>query len=172
MELQPTLSNEYVTIRPLKTVDFDNLYAVASDKLIWEQHPNQDRYKKEVFQSFFEKAMDSKGAFVIIDSPSAKIIGSSRYYNWDATQKTVVIGFTFMARNFWGTNYNYAIKKLMLDHAFQFVNAVHFHVAKTNFRSQKAMEKLGGKIIDYSTSEAGIEVNPIYEITKENWFKN
>lgn len=171
MQLQPTLSNEFVTIRPLQKEDFEELYTVASDKLLWEKHPNKDRYKREVFESFFEKAMNSKGAFLFLENTSKKVIGSSRYYDWDETQKTIVIGFTFIARSYWGTHYNRSIKKLMLDHAFQYLNAVHFHVAKNNFRSQKAMEKLGGKIIDYTTSATGVEGNPIYEIKKKDWLQ-
>ncbi len=169
MNLQPTLSNEVVTIRPLKKEDFISLYEVASDQLLWEQHPNNDRYKKDIFEAFFQKALDSNGAFVIIDTSSGKIIGSSRYYDLDFEKSTVVIGFTFIERKYWGTNYNRSSKELLLNHAFQFVNSVHFHVAKNNFRSQKAMEKLGGKVIDFTTSNLGIEGNPVYEIKKEDW---
>lgn len=169
MNLQPFLTNELVSLKPLEEADFEALFTVASDKLLWEQHPNNDRYKREVFQDFFQKAIESKGAFIIIDKVTNNIIGSSRFYDLDSNKSTLVIGFTFLARSYWGTNYNSAIKKLMLDYAFQYVNAVHFHVAKSNFRSQKAMIKLGGKIIGYSTSNHGIEGNPIYEIKKSNW---
>lgn len=171
MQLQPILSNEYVTIHPLKKEDFENLFAVASDKLLWEQHPNNDRYERAVFEDFFEKAINSKGAFIIIDKKISNAIGSSRFYDWDENKKTIVIGFTFIARSYWGSHYNQSIKKLMLDHAFQFVDAVHFHVAKNNFRSQKAMEKLGSKVIGYTTSDKGIEGNPVYEIKKEDWLR-
>ena len=171
MELQPTLSNQDVIIRPLKVTDFETLYNIASDKYIWEQHPNNDRYKKAVFEGFFEKAMNSKGAFIIIDKITEKAIGSSRYYDWDENNKTMIIGFTFIAKSYWGTHYNRSIKKLLLDHAFQYVTAVHFHVAKNNIRSQKAMEKLGAKVIGYTTSDKGIDGNPIYEIKKEDWLR-
>ena len=169
MNLQPTLSNELVIIRPLLKEDFEVLFSVASDKLLWEQHPNNDRYLKDVFEDFFQKALDSQGAFVIIDRASEKIIGSSRYYDLDLEKSTVIIGFTFIGRNYWGTNYNRSIKELMLNHAFQFVNSVHFHVAKSNFRSQKAMEKLGGKVITFITAATGIEGNPVYAIKKADW---
>lgn len=169
MNLQPFLTNELVSLKPLEEADFEALFTVASDKLLWEQHPNNDRYKREVFQDFFQKAIESKGAFIIIDKVTNNIIDSSRFYDLDSNKSTLVIGFTFLARSYWGTNYNSAIKKLMLDYAFQYVNAVHFHVAKSNFRSQKAMIKLGGKIIGYSTSNQSIEGNPIYEIKKSNW---
>ncbi|VXB51646.1 GNAT family N-acetyltransferase [Flavobacterium sp. 9AF] len=169
MNLQPILSNDLILIRPLQKEDFNDLYAIASDKLLWEQHPNNDRYIKEVFQDFFQKALDSKGAFVIIDQEDKKIIGSSRYYDLNIENSNVVIGFTFLSRKYWGTIYNATIKKLMLDYAFNYVDDVHFHVGKTNFRSQKAMEKLGGKIIGHITSNNRIEGNPVYGISKKDW---
>ena len=40
---------------------------------------------------------------------------------------------------------NYQIKKLMLNYIFQFLDKVYFDIWKTNYRSQKSIEKLGGK---------------------------
>jgi len=51
--LQPVFKGELLELRPLRPEDFDALYAVASDPLIWEQHPSNDRYKKDVFEGFF-----------------------------------------------------------------------------------------------------------------------
>lgn len=170
MNLQPTLTNHLITLRPLVETDFDALYNVASDKLIWEQHPNNDRYQKSVFKEFFAIALASKGAFVIIDNKSNSIIGSSRYYEYNSEKKQLVIGYTFIARSYWGTNYNRTLKELMMNYAFQFVDVIHFHVGKTNFRSLKAMEKLGGEIIGHVVSTTGVVGNPIYEIKKEKKF--
>ena len=172
MNLQPTLTHKLVLLRPLLKEDFEDLYQVASDKLLWEQHPNSDRYQKEVFQDFFDKALDSKGAFAIINQKNKNIIGSSRFYDFNPDEKSVVIGYTFIDRKFWGTSYNKTIKKIMLDYVFNHITTAYFHVGKTNFRSQKAMEKLGGKIVSYTTSANGITDNPVYAITKEDWFKN
>lgn len=167
MNWQPLLKNELITLRPLIQTDFDALYSVASDPLIWEQHPNNDRYLEPVFRDFFALALDSKGAFVIIDNSTNNIIGSSRFYEYDAIKKQVVIGYTFISRAYWGTNYNRNIKELMMNYAFQFVDAIHFHVGITNYRSRRAMEKLGGEIIGHLVSKTGVIGNPIYEIKKE-----
>jgi hypothetical protein len=68
--LQPKiLEDELVRIVPLIETDFERLFAVAADPLIWELHPNKDRYKKEVFQSFFDDAVASKTAFFIFTKP-------------------------------------------------------------------------------------------------------
>ncbi len=117
-DLQPDLKGEFIELRPLTPGDWKDLYAVASDPLIWEQHPESDRYKEEVFKVFFREALESGGAFV-------------------------VIGWTFLTRKYWGGHYNREMKKLMLAHAFKFVENVVFFVGETNFRSQKAMEKIG-----------------------------
>ena len=104
--LQPTLQNEFVRAEPLKATDFEKLYAVASDPLIWEQHPNKDRYKREVFETFFQGAMESGGAFLVYDNKSNQPIGSSRYYEFNAEKNSVAIGYTFFARDHWGSTYN------------------------------------------------------------------
>ena len=144
MNLQPTnLVSELVELVPLKQADFEELYAVASDPLIWEQHPNPDRYKKEVFEVYFKGAIASGGAFLIMDASTNEILGCTRFYDFNETEKSVLIGYTFFARSCWGRGINHAVKHLMLDYAFQFVDKVIFHVGANNIRSQKAMEKLG-----------------------------
>jgi len=143
-DLQPTLKGELLALRPMRQEDFDDLYAVASDPLIWEQHPARDRYKSEVFAKYFREGLDSGGALVAIDSEEARIIGASRFIGYDPATSEIEIGFTFLARSYWGGVYNREMKRLMLEHAFQFVENVVFLVAPENFRSQRAMEKIGG----------------------------
>jgi RimJ/RimL family protein N-acetyltransferase len=171
---QPTLENAFIRIRPLKEDDFETLYAIASDPLIWEQHPNKDRYKREVFETFFKGAMESKGAFLVFDRQSGKPIGSSRYYEIDEEKKTLAIGYTFLACDHWGGVYNPALKHLMMEYAFEHVDAVIFHIGASNIRSQKAMEKLGGKkIAELEMAYYGEpnKLNVVYRIRKEDWEK-
>lgn len=166
MNLQPTLANEIITIKPIQKEDFEALFAIASDELLWEQHPNKDRYKKEVFQLFFENAIQSKGAFIVINNKTNEIIGSSRYYEFNEVEKSIVIGYTFISRAFWGKNYNSSLKELMINYAFQFVNKVYFHVGETNYRSQKAVEKLGAIKIGEIKSENLSKINWVYQLKK------
>ncbi len=142
-DLQPHLKGELIELRPLIRNDWDELFAVASDSLIWEQHPERDRYKKEVFRIFFKDAMESGGAFVIIDRKTQRVIGSTRFYGYDPEKSEIEIGWTFLARKYWGGRYNAEMKRLLLNHAFKFVECVVFFVGQNNVRSQKAMEKLG-----------------------------
>jgi RimJ/RimL family protein N-acetyltransferase len=174
-DLQPTLENEFVKIRPLREDEFEPLYAVASDPLIWEQHPNKDRYKRDVFQNYFKGALESKGAILALDAKNGLVIGSSRYYELDEANSSVAIGYTFLARSYWGGKYNPALKSLMLNHAFQFVDNVIFHVGAENIRSQKAMEKLGGvKINEIVMAYYGEpdRHNFVYRMEREAWRKD
>ena len=143
-DLQLHLKGELIELRPLTLEDWDDLFAVASDPLIWEQHPESDRYKEDVFRIFFSEALESGGAFVIIDRENQQIIGSTRFYGYDTEKSEIEIGWTFLARNYWGGRYNRELKQLMLDHAFKFVENVVFYVGENNIRSQKATEKIGG----------------------------
>ncbi len=143
-DLQPNLKGELIELRPLTPKDWDDLFAVASDPLIWEQHPESDRYKEDVFKVFFREAMESGGAFAIIDRKNQQIIGSTRFYGYTPEKSEIEIGWTFLARNYWGGLYNRELKDLMLAHAFKFVENVVFLVGETNVRSQKATEKIGG----------------------------
>lgn len=172
--LQPTLENDLIKIIPLKPDDFETLYAIASDPLLWEQHPNKDRYKREVFEVFFQGALESKGAFLVYDKNRDVPIGSSRYYAVDGNENAIAIGYTFIACDYWGGLYNPTLKKLMIDYAFQFVDSVVFHIGAVNIRSQKAIVRLGAVKIDEVEMEyygEPIKLNFIYEIRKEKWNK-
>jgi RimJ/RimL family protein N-acetyltransferase len=142
-ELQPVLKGELIELRPLRSEDWDDLFAVASDPLIWEQHPENDRYTEDVFKIFFKDALDSGGAFAVIDTKSQQIIGSTQFHGYDPEKSEIEIGWTFLARKYWGGRYNRQMKQLLLAHAFQFVENVVFYVGENNIRSQKATEKIG-----------------------------
>jgi len=142
-DLQPHLKGELVELRPLTPEHWDDLFAVASDPLIWEQHPESDRYKEDIFKIFFEGALESGGAFVVIDKKTGQIIGSTRFHGYDPKKSEIEIGWTFLARKYWGGRYNAEMKQLMLRHAFKFVENVVFFVGVDNIRSQRATEKIG-----------------------------
>ncbi|MGI9068577.1 MAG: GNAT family N-acetyltransferase [Pyrinomonadaceae bacterium] len=167
-ELQPHLVGDLLEVRPLRPEDWESLFAVASDQLIWEQHPAQDRYQEEVFKEFFREALESGGALVVIDRKTQKIIGSSRYFGFEPRQQEIEIGWTFLARSHWGGKYNGELKRLMLDHAFRFVESVVFLIGPTNVRSQKAVEKIGGVLIEAreKTIHGKIVEQVVYQIKK------
>ena len=158
MNLQPHLIGDRFELRALKTDDYDKLLQAASDPLIWEQHPQSDRYKPEVFKSFFDEAMASNGALVIINRSTGAFAGTTRFYDYSKENSSVVIGYTFLARTYWGGDFNLELKKLVVNYALQFVKTTLFQVGLNNIRSQKAMEKIGA--INTGIQEVVISYGP------------
>jgi RimJ/RimL family protein N-acetyltransferase len=156
-DLQPCLSGDLLELRPLRADDYQDLFAVAADPLIWEQHPCKDRYQEQVFKVFFREALESGGALLTLDRKDGRVIGSSRFYGYDEEKSEVEIGWTFLARSHWGGAFNREMKRLMLRHAFRFVNSVVFLVGPHNFRSQRAVEKIGGVRAGMRLNANGLE---------------
>jgi RimJ/RimL family protein N-acetyltransferase len=146
-------------LRPLRESDFDDLYAVASDPLIWEQHPVPDRYREESFREFFSEHLASGGALVAIDRRNGRIVGTSRFHGHDARRREVEIGWTFLARSHWGGAFNGELKRLMLEHAFRSVFLIH----PENIRSQRSVEKIGAVRVGTRLDGAGRD-SLVYEI--------
>ncbi|MCH7717061.1 MAG: GNAT family N-acetyltransferase [Gemmatimonadetes bacterium] len=163
-DYQPVLKADLVELRPLRSEDYDDLYAVAADPLIWEQHPAKNRHEKEGFQVFFHEALASGGALLAIDTRTQRMIGSSRFHGYDKERSEVEIGWTFLARSHWGGMYNGQMKELMLQHAFRFVNCVVFLVGPQNLRSVRAVEKIGG-VRAGSRPDAEGRDSYVYQIT-------
>ncbi|QKJ30496.1 GNAT family N-acetyltransferase [Mucilaginibacter mali] len=174
MNLQPILANDTVILQPLEAGDFDELYRVASDPAIWAQHPNKDRWQEPVFRNFFEGAIQSRGAFKIIEKATGQVIGSTRFYDHHEKDDEIFIGYTFYATAYWGTGINPMVKALMLDYAFGFVSKVLFHIGAENRRSQIAIGRLGAmKIAEEEVPYFGEapKLNFVYKIDKAIWLQ-
>lgn len=164
--LQPTLVGERVLVRPVVEADWRGMFAAAADPNIWAVHPESDRYKEAVFKKYFAGALESGSAFSFVDKSSGEIIGSSRYYGYDPDRSEIEIGWTFLACAYWGGSYNAEIKRLLLEHAFTFVDTVVFWVGESNTRSRRAMEKIGGVLREgvHFRALAGDDPYVVYEI--------
>jgi RimJ/RimL family protein N-acetyltransferase len=174
INLQPILQNKLILAQPLKADDFKSLYAAASDPLIWEQHPNKNRYQLNAFENFFKGALESGGAFLVKDAQTNQVIGSSRYSDYDPVTNTIAVGYTFFVRSHWGRGYNHALKTEMLQYVFSFVDTVHFYIGAVNKRSQISLERFGAiktgeKDMAYFGETS--QLNYIYTITKEQWLQ-
>lgn len=146
-DMQPQLRGPTLWLRPLQQSDQEALWEVAGDPLVWELHPDKTRSERAGFLRFFQNSLESGGALAVLDAASGKIIGSSRFYDWDPARQEVAIGSTFLSRQFWGGGTNREMKELMLGHAMRWAHHVWFHVATTNLRSRRAMEKLGAQAV-------------------------
>ncbi len=164
VDLQPTLRGSLVHLRPLRDDDWPALFAVAADPDIWAQHPASDRYQEPVFREFFRVAMASQSALIALDAADGRVIGSSRYNDYDATIGEIEIGWTFLARSHWGGRFNGEMKQLMLNHAFQFVERVRFVIGPKNLRSQLAVQRIGGVLVGTQMVRGAESV--IYTVSK------
>ena len=171
-EFQPVLRGGRVTVRPVESGDWKSMYAAAADPRVWEQHPVSSRYEEAEFRKYFEDALASGGALTFVDNNSGQIIGSSRFHGLDSDKSEVEIGWTFLARDYWGGSYNREIKALMLEHAFKFVETVVFWVGECNLRSRRAMEKIGGILRAgiHRRELSGNDPYVVYEIRKNDYY--
>jgi N-acetylmuramic acid 6-phosphate etherase len=165
---QPTLRGEHVQLRPIRADDLDALHAAAADPLVWEQHSERNRHERPVFERFFAGALECGGGLVALDA-AGQVIGSSRYYDWDPSDRSVVIGYTFLARAHWGTGANREMKRLMLDHAFRWAQTAWFHVSPGNVRSQRALERIGARLDRQQDVSVGGVMSPrmIYRLDRK-----
>jgi RimJ/RimL family protein N-acetyltransferase len=170
-DFQPTLTGPCVIVRPIAAGDWTELFAAGSDPEICKVHPRSDRYTEPAFKEYFDSAIASKMAFVFVDRPTGRLIGSSRYYGYDSERSEIEIGWTFIVRSHWGGTTNREVKRLMLDHAFTFVDTVIFWVGEKNWRSQGAMEKIGGVRREglFTRELAGPVPHVIFEIGRDRY---
>jgi len=168
---QPELSSERLTLRPLKPEDLEGLFAAAGHPEVWAGHPAKDRYKRDVFEKYFDFLLSTESTLVVIDQASGKIIGCSRYYTAPDQPDSISIGFTFVNHAYWGGGVNFEMKRLMLEHAFQTYEEVWFHIALDNIRSQKATSKLGAEHAYTTTLNLSGSPAPAlcFRLTKSAW---
>lgn len=170
MDRQPVLEGDRLVLRPLREDDWDALFAVAADREIWAKHPAHDRWQEPVFRRFFSDALASGGALLVIDRQSGAVIGSSRLGLPEGDE--IEIGWTFLARAYWGNGFNAEMKRLMLDHALAHFERVIFKVGAENVVSRKAMGHIGGRLTDrtFERELCGVIVpHVIFEITRESF---
>lgn len=171
VDLQPTLTGRLLELRPLRADDWDALYALAGDPLIWEQHPDRERWREERFRVVFREGMESGGALLAIDRQSGRPIGFTRYHDYHPELSEIEIGWTFLARSHWGGRYNSEMKDLMVRHAFRFVDTVVFSVGVDNLRSRRAVEKLGAVLAGTRKNQNGGD-SVVYHLTAASYKGN
>lgn len=166
MDLQPVLEGELVRVQPLEPADLEPLFSVASDPLIWEQHPSKERAEREGFEAWFRTALDSGGALLVTDRADGRVIGSSRYWRFRPEPREVEIGWTFLARSHWGGQSNSDLKRLMIGHAFEsgVIDTIVFRVHSLNNRSLRAVEKLGASRVGTEIDALGRGENVVFHL--------
>lgn len=164
---QPRLAGERLLLRPLAEADFEPLLRAASDPLIWEQHPDRLRWTRERFEPYFRSGLESRGALLIEGRGTGEVLGSSRYRDHRPEESSVEVGYTFLTRACWGRGFNDELKRLMLGHAFRFVDTVVFVVGERNLRSRKAVSKLGA--VESGPVAGAFGASVAYRLGKDVW---
>ena len=148
------LTSKALSLRSMIEADRAALAKAASDPGIWAGHPASDRWKPATFGPYFDFLLAAGGTMVAQD-PDGQMIGMSRFYCSADALDGIGIGFTFLVRAHWGGATNFEMKKLMVEHIFAHRPEVWFHIAPTNYRSQKATGKLGAERVEDAVLDLG-----------------
>lgn len=144
------LQGTNINLVPLEEKHLEELYTAAADKELWALIPT-DCSERDTFYKTYEFAISERTAgnqypFVIIHKETNKIIGSTRLFEIYPADKKLEIGWTWITKDYWGTTINLECKLLLLTYCFETLktNRVQLKTKDTNFRSRKAIEKIGG----------------------------
>ncbi len=164
---QPTLQGATFRLRPLEAADRDAFIAVATDPLIWEEHPESDRATKEKVERFFDEALASGGALVVTTA-DGEIVGSSRFEEPGEDGDRILVDHTFLARPYWGRDEYTEVKGLLFDHAFTAFDTVELRIGAENARTRAAVEDmLGADYVDTVSTPLGDHA--VYEVSQDAW---
>ena len=149
-----TLEGHGVRLEPLLRSHTDALVAAAADGELWRLwYVAVADLVPERAASYVETALAGQAAgdmlpWVVRDSASGDVVGSTRYHDIVRDLDRVEIGFTFYAQRWQRTHVNTVCKLLLLEHAFETLGCqvVGFRVDHLNLRSQAAMQALGAKL--------------------------
>jgi RimJ/RimL family protein N-acetyltransferase len=144
------LIGEKVRIVPMERNHIQGLYKSGSERLIWNHLSKKictlDDMKSFVEEALYKKETGDEFPFVVLHCNNNKIIGSTRFLDISNENKGLEIGYTWYNPSVWGTHINTECKYLLLKYCFetlQFIR-VQFKTDERNYRSQKAIEKIGG----------------------------
>jgi N-acetyltransferase len=146
-----TLAGEYVTLEPLAVEHEAGLARAATDGELWRLWYTSvappDRMRDYIETALDMRTRLSAMPFVVRDNVSGDIVGCTRYFNVDATNRRLEIGHTWYAKRVQRTGVNTECKLLLLRHAFEVVHciAVEFRTHWFNHASRAAIARLGAK---------------------------
>jgi RimJ/RimL family protein N-acetyltransferase len=144
------LKGTTVDLIPLQKEHFDELYMAASDKDLWKLVPIDcsDRQKFDTAYNFAleEREKGRQYPFTIYHKATKRIIGSTRFFEIHPKDKKLEIGWTWIIKEFQGTDVNFECKLMLMTFCFEILktNRVQLKTKDTNYRSRKAIEKIGG----------------------------
>jgi RimJ/RimL family protein N-acetyltransferase len=176
------LENNVVQLIPMELEHVEGIYEATQDKRIWE-HMSVDLTEKSCVLQYVQDALQKREhgtdiAFVIVNKKTEKIIGATWFLDISKQHKCLEIGSTWINPNFWRTNINTNCKYLLLKYCFEelLLNRVQIKTGHENYRSQKAIERIGavkeGILRNHMIRKEGIIRHTVlYSVIKEEWAK-
>ena len=175
------LKGTFVDLIPLEKEHFDELFIAASDKELWRLIPT-DCSERATFQTVYQTALTERETgnqypFVIKLKSTNQLIGSTRLFEIYPNDKKLEIGWTWITQPYWGTGINLECKLLLLTFCFEILkaNRVQLKTKDNNFRSRKAIEKIGGIFEgifrkDRIQSDGTTRNSAYYSILDNEWY--
>lgn len=146
-----TLAAAAVRLEPMTARHAAPLEAAARDGELWNLRVTSVPMPGEA-PAYIENALQGceEGhmlPFVVVDSASGRVIGTTRYHDIVPAVERLEIGYTWYGRSWQRTHVNTTCKLLLLRHAFETLGAqlVGWRTDNFNFASQRAIERLGAK---------------------------
>lgn len=176
----PTLANERVLLKPLSEEDYEGLYAIGLEPLLWAVSINSI-VSQEDLQRYLKTAIEQRQhrqalPFTIIDKTNNQIAGCTRYGNISFEHKRLEIGWTWLGIKFQKTGLNRACKYELLQYAFETLHMqrVELKTDALNMKSREAMRKMGateeGILRRHMITESGRSRDSVYfSIIADEW---
>ena len=178
MTVEPvTLASAVVRLEPLGRTHAEGLYEAGQDQDIWTYMPmNPSRSYETLIEWITAAYSPHQLPFAIIDVPSGKPVGSTRYLNIAEEHFGLEIGWTWLGKQVRRTAVNTECKYLLLQHAFESLHAIRVALKtdSRNLRSQRAIERLGavreGVLRKQMILEDGYQRDTVmYSIIADEW---
>lgn len=174
------LKGELVTLEPFDSKHLNELRQLAQDERIWEfyskNYSRPHHFNDLVATALGKRATGSAYPFIIRYHPTGRIVGSTQYFDIDAGSRSLEIGFTWLAPEYWGSAVNLECKLLLLSYVFEWLQLVRvqFRTGGANKRSQKAITRIGAKyegVLRKSRAlENGAFIDTVYfSIIDDDW---
>lgn len=144
-------NNESISLVPLSMEHKEGLLNAADDGELWNlwvtSVPSVHTIDAFITKALQEKKLGVSMPFTVFDESTKSIVGSTRYMNIDAENRRLEIGHTWYAKSHQKTLVNTHCKLLLLEYAFEKMEAiaVEFRTNWFNFASRNAILALGAK---------------------------
>jgi RimJ/RimL family protein N-acetyltransferase len=146
-----TLEGHGMRLEPLSADHVEGLQAAVADGRLWELWytvvPDPGGVAAYIASALAGQDEGHMLPWAVRELATGAVIGSTRYHDIVATIDRVEIGYTFYAAAWQRTHVNTACKLLLFTHAFEALGCavVGLRTDNFNFRSQRAIERLGAK---------------------------